>query len=215
MFNKLINRLPDNYNKNENSINGKLYKIYARELEDIRRAFEDIKRYQDVDKAIDKTLDHIGKNVLQLRNTEDDELYRLFIKTKIIANLSKGDIETINQVATVLLGKGFIGVSETWNQSQYNNEPAGLVLKMRNQAKSLPFDAIGRTIAGGVGVKWILELKQDKSEMFVGMATVSGEEVTVYPYSPRNIESKGNIYVAIGSNAGVENMTVYPRKEVI
>lgn len=55
----------------------------------------------------------------------------------------------------------------------------------------------------------------NQSNIYIGMATVSGEEITVYPYSPRNIESKGNIYVGLGSNTGVENMTVYPRKEVI
>lgn len=53
------------------------------------------------------------------------------------------------------------------------------------------------------------------SSFYIGIASLSGEEITVYPYSPKNIESKGNVYIATGSNTGLENVTVYPRKEVI
>lgn len=215
MFNEVINRLPDNFNKDKNSINGKLHQIFIEQLQEVKDVLTDIKMCRDMDNAIGKTLDRIGNNVLELRDAEDDELYRTFIKTKIIANLSKGNIETINQVATVLLGKSFRGVTETWNQEKYNNEPAGLALVLRNHSKNLPFKAIDRTVAGGVGLRWILELKQGVSEIFIGMATISGEEITVYPYSPKELSSKGKVYIATGSNTGVENMTVYPRKEVI
>lgn len=213
MFSKLINRLTSNYDKDENSNIAKLYKIYASELEQIKNTLEKIKLYQDIDNATDRTLDRMGNNALEPRSTEDDEIYREFIKTKIIANLSKGDIETINQVATVLLGKSFRGVTETWNQEKYNNEPAGLALVLRNHSKDLPFEAIDRTVAGGVGLRWILELKQDVPEIFIGIATLSGEEITVYPYSPTSIESKGKVYIATGNDTTVENMTVYPKKE--
>lgn len=53
------------------------------------------------------------------------------------------------------------------------------------------------------------------STFYIGMITLSGEEITVYPYSPKSIESKGSIYIATGSNTGLENVTVYPRKEVV
>lgn len=215
MFNEVINRLPDNFNKDKNSINGKLHQIFIEQLQEVKDVLIDIKMCRDIDNAMGKTLDRIGNNVLELRNTEDDQLYRTFIKTKIIANLSKGDIETINQVATVLLGKSFRGVTETWNREKYNNEPAGLALVLRNHSKDLPFEAIDRTVAGGVGLRWILELKQDVPEIFIGIATLSGEEITVYPYSPTSIESKGKVYIATGNDTTVENMTVYPKKEVI
>lgn len=50
-----------------------------------------------------------------------------------------------------------------------------------------------------------------ESEIYLAITILSGEEITVYPYSPRNIESKGNIYIATGSNTGLENVTVYPK----
>lgn len=215
MYKNIFNRLPDNYSREGQVNNEKFHKVIYGEFEQVKQVFQDIKDYQDLDKATGRTLENIGNNVLELRNTEDDELYRTFIKTKIIANLSKGNIETINQVATVLLGKSFRGVTETWNKEKYNNEPAGLALVLRNHSKNLPFKAIDRTVAGGVGLRWILELKQGVPEIFIGMATISGEEITVYPYSPKELSSKGKVYIATGSNTGVENMTVYPRKEVI
>lgn len=212
---RMLDRLTDNYNKYPNGVIGRWYQIVAKELLSIEKAMEDIKKYQDVDSAMQATLDKVGKNVLEYRNAEDDDMYRLFIKTKIIANLSKGDIETINQVATVLLGDGFVGIQETWNLPSYNNEPAGLVLVMRNKANQLPFMAIDRAVAGGVGVRWVLEYKQDAPEFYIGMATISGEEITVYPYSITEISTQSKVYVGLGHNVSTEDMTVYPQKGVI
>lgn len=156
MFNKLITRLPDNYKKNKSSNIGKLYQIYSRELEQIKKVFKDIKDSRDIDKATNKTLDKIGKNVLELRGTDDDDLYRQMIKTKIIANLSQGDIETINEVAKILVGSSYAGVEETWNNSTFDNEVAGLVMKLREYNPDTPFEAFERVRAGGVKLFWEL-----------------------------------------------------------
>lgn len=215
MFNTLIDRLPSNYSKSKDSVNGKLYQIYASELSQIKEVFNTIKLYQDMDVSAGKALDRIGRNVLQLRDTDDDDLYRLLIKTKIIANLSKGDIETINEVCRVLLGKGFAGVQESWGSSRYQNEPAGLILKIMNQAKNLPFQAIDRIIAGGVDLSWVLEYKQSAADIYIASAIISGEETTVYPYTVREIEIQGTISVAMGHNTGVEKVNIYPKKGVI
>lgn len=210
---KMLDRITDNYNKNEDGFIGKWYQIVSRELMAVEKAMADIQKYQDIDNAVQSTLDKIGKNVLEYRNAEEDDMYRLFIKTKIIANLSKGDIETINQVATTLLGDGFVGIKETWNLPRYNNEVAGLVLTMRNKANQLPFDAINRTIAGGIGVHWVLEYKQDTPEIYIGMATIGGEEITVYPYSITDISTSTKVYIGLGHNTSTEEITVYPQGE--
>ena len=41
---------------------------------------------------------------------------------------------------------------------------------------------------------------------------VTGETITVYPWSPKVIESTGEINIAMGSNTGIENITVYPKE---
>lgn len=218
MWSKVFNRLPDNYSREGQINNEKLHKVIYGELEEIKKTFEDIKVSRDIDKTIGRNLDNIGKNVLEYRSTENDELYRQLIKTKIIANLSQGDIETINEVARVLIGDSFQGIKETWNLSQYNNEPAGLVLTMKNQAKVLQTNAIDRAVAGGIGLRYVLELIQDKvvdSDIYIATVFVSGENITVYPYSIKDIESSGKVYFATGNNAEVDTTTVYPRKEVI
>lgn len=43
--------------------------------------------------------------------------------------------------------------------------------------------------------------------------TTFGEEITVYPWSTKGISSKGTMKVAIGNDIGLENITLYPRKE--
>ncbi|WP_352404543.1 putative phage tail protein [Sporanaerobacter acetigenes] len=66
-----------------------------------------------------------------------------------------------------------------------------------------------------LGYNLSLEFNLKNSNIYFASCLISGEEITVYPYSPRNIESKGSIFIATGNNTGLENITVYPRKEVI
>ncbi|RXI46257.1 hypothetical protein DP145_06675 [Clostridium tetani] len=47
---------------------------------------------------------------------------------------------------------------------------------------------------------------------YAGVLT-SGEEITVYPWTPKDITSKGTFNLAIGSNTGIDTTTIYPRKE--
>lgn len=47
------------------------------------------------------------------------------------------------------------------------------------------------------------------------LATNSGEEITVYPWSTTKIFSKGTMEVAIGNNTGLETITLYPKKGVV
>lgn len=47
---------------------------------------------------------------------------------------------------------------------------------------------------------------------YAGVLT-SGETITVYPWIPKVIESKGRFNIVIGSNTGIDTTTIYPRKE--
>ncbi|MGN9164976.1 putative phage tail protein [Tissierellaceae bacterium HCP3S3_D8] len=80
------------------------------------------------------------------------------------------------------------------------------------------FDLVTNEIRQMIPANMILEStihQRIESPFYIAVTILSGEEITVYPYSPRNIESKGSIYIGTGSNTGLENVTVYPRKEVI
>ncbi|MCY6958879.1 putative phage tail protein [Clostridium brassicae] len=51
------------------------------------------------------------------------------------------------------------------------------------------------------------------SNIYYVSVITSGEEITVYPWMPKDITSRGKVNIAMGGNIGVENITVYPRKE--
>ena len=189
-----------------------LHKIVYEEMEELFEVFNDIKFFRNIDNAFGKTLDFIGSNVQQLRGVnQDDEQYRLLIKIKIIANLSKGDIETINSVATALIGDSFKGIKEAWNLSEYDNEPAALVLLMENQAVLLEASTIDQAIAGGVGIRYILELVQPEPTFYVIASLLAGEDTTIYPYHPKDLESKGHIFIPIGNRADVDSTIILPK----
>ncbi|RXM79256.1 hypothetical protein DP144_00125 [Clostridium tetani] len=51
------------------------------------------------------------------------------------------------------------------------------------------------------------------SNIYYASAITGGETITVYPWTPKVIESKGRFNMAIGSNTGIDTTTIYPRKE--
>lgn len=150
MYSKVFDRLPDNYSRRGQVNNEGLHKIVYTEMEDLNKAIEDVKHYRNIDNAYGKTLDYLGKNVEQIRevNQEDDQ-YRALIKTKIIANRSHGDIETMNTVATALIGDDLIKIKETWNDTLYNDDLAGLVLEIDAKTPRVP-RALSQVKAAGV-----------------------------------------------------------------
>lgn len=59
-----------------------------------------------------------------------------------------------------------------------------------------------------------------KCKMYFASCMNTGEEIIVYPWSPKNVQSKGNVNIAIAQSPGVESMTIYPKniypkKEII
>ena len=129
---KLVKRLTDNYKKNPESNIGKLLSVIDFELDRLKDTYKLIDSYRAIDNATGVTLDNIGKNVLQERGGMDDITYRLFLKVKIRSNLSGGQIETINDIMTVILGDNYLGLREVWDNSTYSNEPAAFEIRFVN-----------------------------------------------------------------------------------
>jgi hypothetical protein len=129
---KLVKRLTDNYKKNPESNIGKLLSIIDFELDRLKETYKLIDSYRAIDNATGNTLDNIGKNVLQERGGMDDITYRLFLKVKIRSNLSGGQIETINDIMTTVLGDNYLGLREVWDNSTYSNEPAAFEIRFVN-----------------------------------------------------------------------------------
>ncbi len=63
--------------------------------------------------------------------------------------------------------------------------------------------------------KFIMSLI-NKNRLNVGAISLTGEEIAVYPWSIKNIETKGKYNLALGTINGVEEISIYPeKKEVI
>ena len=129
---KLVKRLTDNYKKNPESNIGKLLSIIDFELDRLKDTYKLIDSYRAIENATGITLDNIGKNVLQDRGGMDDITYRLFLKVKIRSNLSGGQIETINDIMTTVLGDNYLGLREVFGNSTYSNEPAAFEIRFVN-----------------------------------------------------------------------------------
>ncbi|MCC0693374.1 putative phage tail protein [Clostridioides sp. ZZV14-6387] len=55
----------------------------------------------------------------------------------------------------------------------------------------------------------------NQSSMFAGSTMNTGETVTIYPYSPTDITSFGELTITTGNDRSMEKVTLYPRQEVI
>lgn len=149
-----LKRLTSKYQKSPSSNIGKLFAIVAGQIEDAKTTLEKIVQYRDIDQAVGVPLDRIGRNVLEFRGNLTDDHFRNLIKTKIRANLSGGEIETMNEIAEVLLGNAFDGVVELWSLTNHPKagEPAAMLLYLNTNLRNLPHSSLKRVTAGGVAL---------------------------------------------------------------
>lgn len=158
-------RLPERFRKINNL---KLYYVLYGGFDDVYKAFKEIRDSRDIEKAHGKTLDKIGGNVGQFRLDEDDDLYRQLIKVRIIANLSLGNIPTLNKVLSVLTKDVYLGLKEVWDKDEYNHEPSKIVVELDSRAKKYPFDLVERIKSAGVRVLTEIYYKEKQKEYFAG-----------------------------------------------
>ena len=185
-------RLPERFRK-ENNL--KLYYVLYGGFDEVYRAFDEIRASRDLDKAYGETLDKIGANVGQFRLDEDDDLYRQLIKVRIIANLSLGNIPTINKVLSVLTKDVYLGLREAWDKTEYQNEPAKIVVNLSRSIENYPIELIERIKSAGVRVLTEV-LKYYDSDLYVGGLRRRHMHMTYKPYEPTEINSKLDAYVA-------------------
>jgi hypothetical protein len=164
-LNKLLERMPDNYNKAPNSNVTKLLSLIAHIADEEEKTLELIRAWRDVDQAQGVGLDRIGGNVGQPRNGMNDEEYRNRIKVKIRANLSGGEIETINAIARVFVGERYTGLDEGWTlPADFPIPPEEAMVLLTVLANGVNFGIPAQEIesvkGGGVRVNWELQSRR-------------------------------------------------------
>ncbi len=83
---------------------GRLFYLIAEGFEVIFENAERVREWDDLDNAQGAVLDRYGANFGVERGAASDALYRIFIKVKMIAQLSGGDNDAIINAAAELLG---------------------------------------------------------------------------------------------------------------
>lgn len=183
LYKRAFNRLPERFRKPNNE---KLYYVlYHDGFDDIYTGLESVRDSRNIDKAYGKSLDLLGANVGQFRNGEDDDFYRLLIKTRIIANLSIGDAPTINRVMSALIKEVYLGLEEVWWNKDHLFEPAAIKLQLGPIAKRIPYEIINRVKAAGVRV--LIDLNYKKT-FYLGVGAVAGEAITILPPKLKDVD---------------------------
>lgn len=186
-------RLPERFRKTNNL---DLYYVLYGGYGELEKGFASINDSRNIDKARGKTLDKLGSNVGQFRRGEDDDLYRLLIKTRIIANLSIGDIPTINKIMSILVKDIFLGIKETWSYEKHRNEPAAIVLQLSEIWSNIPLEIIHRIKAAGVRVILETYLHQD---IYYGMYGQKAKHYKVLPNKVEDKEFKHQLFIGMAT----------------
>lgn len=145
----MINLLPSHLQDGEN-INI-ILRVLGQLLEEVKEIINQVAMIGDTN-STDNLLDETGKIVNEYRQGENDEDFRNRIVTKIVRMISKGDIETINELGRSLLGSNYVGIFETWTVGE-NNKSGNLTLiyNFSNVEKN-PIKLFKPSLAGGIGL---------------------------------------------------------------
>lgn len=77
--------------------------ILASQIQDLENALFGIIAITDLDTVTGIQLDVLGKILNQPRNGQSDETYRLFLRARILVNISTGTVEEILSILSILL----------------------------------------------------------------------------------------------------------------
>ena len=75
------------------------------------------------------------------------------------------------------------------------------------------YEVIEEAKPAHLGYSMETRLRQGEKRVFISSALLAGEEITVYPWTARELISRGKVFIAAGYNTGIDNMTVYPKGE--
>ncbi|HAT6236075.1 putative tail component [Clostridioides phage CD2301] len=203
---KLIDKLPSFYN---NDITRKIQEAYDIELSTLRETYDDTFDQFFVDTAT-WGLDY-WENILSIKNRFDLSIEDR--RSNIKAKMRGKGTTTIEVVKAI---------SEAYTKTNVDVEVFSNLFSF-----TLNF------IINDCSYNTILELDKkieeikpahlehkfemilfNQNNMFAGSTMNTGETVTIYPYSPTDITSFGELTITTGNDRSMEKVTLYP-KEVI
>ncbi len=134
---------------------GKLFSLFAWGLDIVDENADLVKQWDDLEQAKGAVLDRYGANWGVQRFSENDALYRLAIRVKILSQLSGGDTDTVIKAAAELLGVEYadIGFKDVF-PAKIALYVDWLLLTQERQELIEPIAwSIKRILAAGVGMR--------------------------------------------------------------
>ncbi|MCT8975485.1 phage tail protein I [Clostridium sp. CX1] len=194
-----------------------LAEAFEREIKEAYREAESLSDLTNVDNLPEQLLDFLAyeKHVDFYKAALSLAVKRELVKNSTHLHKAKGTPAAVERATQIVFGRSWV---EEW--SDYGGSPYRFKVyaEATNQGAS-PEDLVllDQLINAYKNKRSWLELVNifltTNGSIFIGSCISSGEEITVYPWSPRNIESKGKLNVALSGTKGIESMTIYPRKE--
>lgn len=162
---KLLDRLPALFQKDETSNNYKVLSLVAGQSDELQLTHDTIQKFWDVDQAEGYGLDRLGKDEGIRRGGYDDEMYRKMIKIQYVVNLSDGDLETMSLILKAYMEEGFGGIEEGWDSDF--GEPASFLVHLNDGADYFPSDLIKRIKPAGVAYYLLFDAIKSHIEISV------------------------------------------------
>lgn len=153
---------------------GRLFKLVADGYEDIYENAELVKLWDDLDNAEGSVLDRHGANFGVSRGGASDDLYRIFIQVKMIAQLSGGDDASVLAAAAELLGVDLADVSmeDVFPAKKFLYVDKSLLTEERVSIIEQIAYAVKRTMLAGVGLRLYLRTHRSYSFHFTVSAGI-------------------------------------------
>lgn len=98
---RMVDRLPDAYEKSPGSANARLLQIADDMLWELDRDVRRVEDWGDIDTGTGYTLDLFGGMLGQPRGSVSDEAYRFMLRARIAQNFVSGDYESVLQAVKI------------------------------------------------------------------------------------------------------------------
>lgn len=193
-----------------------LFKVFGKLLDKTKEDIFIIREQSMIISATGRMLDEHGadRDMKRLKG-EDEENYRKRLSMKNIIAEKAGTNEGI------LLALKALGYEKSYIEPYYLYDPARwaeFIVYLRINDLSVIRDL--RVIDNEVMKVKPASSKpsyslEDYTKVYYAGAIVSGETITVYPYSPKELTTKGKVYITTGNDTEVDTTTIYPKKGVI
>lgn len=165
---------------------GKLFSIFAWGMDIVHENAELVKQWDDLERAKGAVLDRYGANWGVQRFSENDALYRLAIRVKILSQLSGGDTDTVIKAAAELLGVEDPDIEfEDVFPAKIALYVDWLLLTQERQDLIEPIAwAIKRIVATGVGMRlYVRTYRTYRYDLDINHGGLAGSFFTVLPVS--------------------------------